>query len=161
MQNEKPKKYQNGKIYKVIDIGYNVCYYGSTCSSLSLRMALHRSSYKRFLKGTDHYRSIHSIFNQYGIENCKIELVKLFPCSSKIELEAEEGSFIKNYECVNKNLKIADKKKYNNERQKRWQTENKEKVRNIRRKTYLKKKQTKLEIEFEELSNKNTIRDLN
>ena len=28
-------KYQNGKIYKITDIGYSKCYIGSTCESLS------------------------------------------------------------------------------------------------------------------------------
>jgi hypothetical protein len=160
MQNEKPNKYQNGKIYKVIDIGYNVCYYGSTCSSLSLRMAMHRAHYKCFLKGTDHNRSVYSIFNQYGIENCKIELVKLFPCSSKIELEAEEGSFIKDYECVNKNraghLTALGKKEYQNEYQKGYRIANKDKIKQyyLAKKDkihdrYIKNKNKKLELELE------------
>ena len=39
-------KIQNAKIYKVVDIGYNKCYIGSTCSSLDLRMEKHISKYK-------------------------------------------------------------------------------------------------------------------
>ena len=44
-------KYQNGKIYKIVDVGYNKCYIGSTCEALSQRMARHRSNYKRYLQG--------------------------------------------------------------------------------------------------------------
>jgi hypothetical protein len=33
-------KYQNGKIYKVTDVGYNKCYHGFMCNLLAaLRMA--------------------------------------------------------------------------------------------------------------------------
>ena len=35
-------RYQNGKIYKITDVGYNNCYIGSTTESLSQRMARHR-----------------------------------------------------------------------------------------------------------------------
>ena len=42
-------KYQNAKIYKITDIAYNKCYIGSTTESLSLRMARHRSNFKKFL----------------------------------------------------------------------------------------------------------------
>ena len=36
-------RYQNGKIYKFVDNGYNKCYIGSTIEALSVRMAKHRS----------------------------------------------------------------------------------------------------------------------
>ena len=44
-------KYQNGKIYKIVDVGYNKCYIGSTCEALSQRMARHRSNYKKVFAG--------------------------------------------------------------------------------------------------------------
>ena len=44
-------KYQNGKIYKIVDVGYSKCYIGSTCEELSQRMARHRAIYKQFAKG--------------------------------------------------------------------------------------------------------------
>ena len=31
------------------------------------------------------------LFDEYGVENCKIVWIKDSPCSSKKELEAEEG----------------------------------------------------------------------
>jgi hypothetical protein len=62
-------KFHNGKIYKIVDIGYNKCYIGSTCEELSQRMARHRANFKRFLssgKGS-HIRS-YDLFNEYGVE---------------------------------------------------------------------------------------------
>ena len=46
--------------------------------------------------------TVHQIFDEYGFENCKIELVELFPCNIKAELLKREGEIIKNNECVNK-----------------------------------------------------------
>jgi hypothetical protein len=44
-------RYENGKIYKIVDVGYNKCYIGSTCESLSKRMERHRKQYKEYSKG--------------------------------------------------------------------------------------------------------------
>ena len=95
-------KYQNGKIYKIVDVGYNKCYIGSTCEELSQRMARHRRHYKQFLgKQKGHIRSC-NLFDEYGIENCKIQLIEMYPCNSKMELMKREGEHIKDTNCVNK-----------------------------------------------------------
>ena len=88
-------KYKNAKIYKITDIGYNKCYIGSTCEALSQRMARHRIHYKSDLNGTTKRptRSI-QLFNEYGVENCKIELIENYPCISKAELLRREGEHI-------------------------------------------------------------------
>ena len=41
MINRDMNRYEHGKIYKIVDNGYNKCYVGSTCESLSQRMARH------------------------------------------------------------------------------------------------------------------------
>ena len=105
-------KYKNGKIYKIVDVGYNKCYIGSTCESLSKRMARHRSIY---LYGSekDKGRRINSLFNDFGIENCKIELVEEYPCSNKMELLRQEGYHIRENECVNKIVAGRTLEEYN------------------------------------------------
>ena len=92
-------KYQKGTIYKITDIGYNQCYIGSTCEKLCHRMAKHRSECKLFLKGNKKSMGSYDLFNQYGVENCKIELVEYFPCDSLQELRKKEGEVIKNTDC--------------------------------------------------------------
>ena len=73
-------KYSNGKIYQVIDIGYNKTYIGSTIETLSRRMGRHRSNFKSFNNGdVRKYTTAYKLFNEYGIDNCKIELLELFP----------------------------------------------------------------------------------
>ena len=98
-------RYEKGKIYKVVDVGYNMCYIGSTVEELSQRMARHRYSYKYFLEGkTCSVVRAFDIFDKFGVNNCKIELLELFPCASRTELEKREGEIIRQTVCVNKQI---------------------------------------------------------
>ena len=102
--------YQNGKVYKVCDTAYKKCYIGSTVETLSSRMSKHRSGYKDWLCGKRNKVMVFDIFDEYGIDNCKIELIESFPCANKEELEAREGYHQLKTDCVNKN--IAGNKKH-------------------------------------------------
>ena len=93
-------KYQRGKIYKIVDSGYNKCYYGSTINLLCQRIATHRERYKKNILEC----SVKEMFDEYGVDNCKIELVENYPCNSKEELLMREGYHIKNNECINKQI---------------------------------------------------------
>ena len=101
-------KYQQGKIYKIIDNGYNMCYYGSTIRLLCQRMGHHRGRYKKNILSC----SLKDIFDKYGVENCKIELVENYPCNNREELEAREGYYIKNNDCINKRIAGRSKKQH-------------------------------------------------
>jgi len=91
--------YQNSKIYKIVCNETNDVYIGSTTQPLSTRMSKHRCDFKRYQAGTYHYVSSFEILKY---PTAKILLVRNCPCNSREELEAIEGSFIKNNECVNK-----------------------------------------------------------
>ena len=94
-------RYENGKIYKITDIGYNKTYVGSTCESLSKRIERHRAKYNNYKTGkTNSKISVFDIFDEFGIENCKIELIENYPCNCKEELLRREGHYIKNTDCV-------------------------------------------------------------
>ena len=98
-------KYQSGKIYKVIDNSYTQCYIGSTTEGLSLRMTRHRDDYRKWKNGNrERVCSIASLFDEFGVENCKIELVEDFPCENREQLRKREGYHIQNTECINKNI---------------------------------------------------------
>ena len=84
-------RYQKGKIYKIANNGYNKCYLGSTCEELSQRMARHRRRYKAYLNEADVHCSSFHLFDEFGVENCKIELIEDHPCSNKEELLKQEG----------------------------------------------------------------------
>lgn len=121
-------KYRNGKIYKIVDLGHNKCYIGSTIQMLCDRMNGHRVTHR---KGDKKYKTtVSNLFDEYGIDNCKILLIESYPCNSKEELLAREGYYIQSTECVNKcvpgrtteELKIRDYNKL-----KKWREENPEK----------------------------------
>ena len=98
-------KYSRGKIYKVVDAGCSKCYFGSTTEKLFNRLSKHKNIYKQYLAGKrakNDKTSTCILFEEFGMENCKIELVENYPCNSKEELNAGEGFYIKNNECVNK-----------------------------------------------------------
>tara|TARA_R110001632_G_scaffold68903_2_gene161532 strand:- start:9 stop:479 length:471 start_codon:yes stop_codon:yes gene_type:complete len=108
--------YAKGQIYMVCsnDGDMEVVYYGSTTQTLSKRMALHRWDYTKNRECTSR-----DVFDTYGLHNCHIELLEMFPCSSKAELERAEYEYIRNNKCVNylgsKGYSI-DKKKYKAEK---------------------------------------------
>ena len=121
-------RYENGKIYKITDLGYTKCYIGSTCESLSQRMARHRAKYVRVLNGVKMDTSSTLLFNEFGSENCKIELIENYPCQNVEELRKREGFFISTIDCVNRC--IAGRT------QREWIEQNSERVKKIKTKYY-------------------------
>ena len=109
-------KYKNGKIYKIIDIGYSMCYIGSTIQPLSKRFGHHRDTFET------HPCSSAIIFKTYGKENCKCELIENVPCENKEQLKAREGFYIETMECVNKFIAGGKKSDWD----KRYYEKNKE-----------------------------------
>ena len=136
-------KYQNGKIYKIVSSDYSKCYIGSTCESLSQRMARHRNKYKVYLKGDITLTRSFDLFDQYGVENCKIELIENFPCENKEELRKREGHYIQNTECINKY--VAGR----NRTFKEYYQDNKEKC-NAQRREYKEKHKEELKLYYQE-----------
>ena len=95
-------RYENGKIYKITDCAFTKTYIGSTCEKLSQRMVRHRSNYKFHLLGLYGRNSLFDIFDEFGVENCKITLVEHCPCNCKEELLKREGEHIISIDCINK-----------------------------------------------------------
>ena len=120
-------KYEKGKIYLITDVAYTKCYYGSTCEELSKRFWRHKCVYEDFLDGKHSYKhSVCELFNEFGVENCKIELVELFPTQSKIELLQREGYYIKNNVCVNKEVAGRTPQEYYQDNKEKYSKQNKE-----------------------------------
>lgn len=94
--------YKNGKIYKIVDNAYTKMYIGSTTQPLCKRFWCHKSKYKKWLENKKYKISAYDLFDEFSIENCKIELIENYECNSKEELEKKEGEHIKNNNCVNK-----------------------------------------------------------
>lgn len=113
--------YSKAQIYKVVDVGYNKCYIGSTIEKLCDRMAKHRNHYKRYLENKMNYLYVFKLFEEYGVENCKIYWIEDWQCNNKKELEAREGYWIEKMDCVNKRVEGRTKQQ--------WTKDNIEKVR--------------------------------
>ena len=99
--------YSNGKIYMLeptCEYEEGDVYYGSTASTLVKRLSIHKKSSNKCKSK--------SLIDKYGRENIKIVLIKMFPCSCKAELSAEEGKYQRANKCVNKNIAGRTKKEY-------------------------------------------------
>jgi Tat protein secretion system quality control protein TatD with DNase activity len=116
-------KYQHGKIYKLTSSETTDIYIGSTKQPLCKRLREHKDDYTSFLKGRFHYVSS---FDLIKYVDCKIELIKEYPCNSKKELEREEGYYQRKMKCVN--MRIAGRT------DKEWRDDNKEEIRERKKK---------------------------
>jgi hypothetical protein len=122
--------YQNGKIYKIWSLETDKIYIGSTCDTLTNRISGHRRIYKSWKEGKrNNVSNSVVLFDLVGVENCKIELMKLFPCESKSELEAEEGCVMRANKDLIVNRCIAGRS------HKEWIDEHKEELK-IKNKEY-------------------------
>ena len=104
--------YSKGQIYKVCDDAFTACYIGSTVTPLCKRFQSHKKHYTRYKDGKCRYTTIFDMFDIFGVSNCKIYWLEDFPCNSKKELQAREGHYIKNNECVNKRIEGRTWKEY-------------------------------------------------
>ena len=96
--------YQNAKIYKIVDNTSDAIYIGSTYKTLQQRLKKHEADYKRFKAGKQHFITSFKILEN---NDYKIELIKLYPCNTKPELNLEEGKIIKQFR--NDKLNIVNK----------------------------------------------------
>jgi hypothetical protein len=89
-------KYQNGKIYKIVCRITNLIYIGSTVEKyLSNRLKGHRSRFNIKKDNTTSFKVLEN--NDYYIE-----LIELFPCTSRDELLVRERYYFDLIDCVNK-----------------------------------------------------------
>ena len=158
--------YSNGKVYKIEPINGDDgdVYFGSTTKEyLSQRMDTHRTDYKRWKEEKRNYVSSFSLFEKYGLENCKIILLENINANSKDELISKEAYYIRNFKCVNKVIpdrKISEfleyysdikKIKYQENKEnillkcKKYREENKEKIREKQKENYKRNREHLLE----------------
>jgi hypothetical protein len=121
--------YSKAKIYRIFCEDDE--YIGSTTRQLSERMAQHRTGYKH---KTSKCTSC-VLFDKYGVDNCKIELIEDFPCERKEQLDRREGELQRERNCINKNIAGRTLKEWyqNNKEQianqhKEYREENKEHI---------------------------------
>ncbi len=103
------ERYSKGKIYKIVDNTNGNIYVGSTCKTLSNRLAKHRGNYKEYLKGQRRYITSFKI-----IENGDFDIILLEKVNAKTkdELKAKERYYIDTLDCVNKVIPGRTKQEY-------------------------------------------------
>ena len=120
--------YKNGKIYKIWSPMGKEIYIGSTIQSLYARKSQHKICMKCSSK---------ILFEKY--DDVRIELIEYFPCNNKEELDKKEGFYIRNNDCINKNIAGRTEKEYyedNKEKIKEYLQDNKEKIKEQKKEYY-------------------------
>ena len=145
--------YNNGKIYKIEPIcehDEGDIYIGSTTKRLlSIRMAAHKYQYKKYKDGSFNSKVMSfDIFEKYGPDNVKITLIEFVNANSKDELLSREAYYIRNTNCINKQIPLRTKKQY--------RQDNKEKIKDIK-KIYYKDNKDKIKEYYED--NKDKIKE--
>ena len=92
-------RYQNSKIYKIYsDLGDKVYIGCTTKQYLSQRLAKHKYDYTYYKKKREDtgFAFVYSylLFDEYGLNNCKIELIETYPCNSIDEIRKREAYHI-------------------------------------------------------------------
>jgi hypothetical protein len=120
----KDRDYQKGKIYKLTSNQTDNIYVGSSCSPyLSTRFQNHKGNYKSWLNGNSNYLTSYELLKY---DDCKIELIELYPCKCIEELTSREAHFIRTLDCVNKVIPARTKKEYYQENKDRLREQQKE-----------------------------------
>jgi hypothetical protein len=127
--------YQLSKVYQIVCLTTGQKYVGSTTQkTLAERLAGHICNFKCWKKGNRNFMTSFTIIER---GNYQIELLELYPCNSKDELNAREGHYIRTVECVNKNIMGRTVKE--------WITENKTKLAEYNKNFYIENKAEVLE----------------
>ena len=73
------------QIYEIADNKYNKFYIGSGCEPFLKRMGRHKREYNPYLldEQNKHFPRPVLLFDEFGIDNCDLELVEKHPTSSR------------------------------------------------------------------------------
>jgi hypothetical protein len=122
-----------GKVYRIVpnnptDKSHQ--YFGSTTQPyISSRFATHKYMYKRFLDGAAGYCSSYWLFNEYGVENCKIETVEELEGDCSETLKQRENHYITLSPNVNKRIayrSLEERREYERQKAREWYANNTE-----------------------------------
>jgi len=105
--------YSKGKIYKLYNTITDDIYVGSTTQLLCQRMKGHRDASRNPKK---QQMKLYSHINTHGLQHFFIELIENCSCSSKEELSAREGHYIRELKpCLNSQIQGRTQKQYKQE----------------------------------------------
>jgi hypothetical protein len=139
------KDYSKTKIHKIYSYLGDKIYIGSTLHELvSQRMETHVGSYKQWKKNNAGFTRSFILFEEYGVENCIIELIEAKPCIDIHEQAKLESSYIQVLKCVNKNIpggSIKESQEDKKKKAKEYRIKNKDNIKEYRDKNKEKAKE--------------------
>jgi len=134
--------YQQGKIYKIT--GGDETYYGSTVMTIKKRMQGHKSKYNQWRIKKASRCAACDLFDKYGFDNCRIELVEDYSCQTKKDLLIREDYYMDNNICINERRANTSREQLY-EKNKKWRNANKDKFNKLNNQYYHAKKEAILE----------------
>ena len=134
MSTRRPKNFNNGKIYQLVNDIDDRVYVGHSTTTLRQRFYSHKQAAKVHPE-----RRVYKHMNLMGFEHFRIELIENWPCSNEEELIAREGHWIRQMDTykngLNSNLAGRSGKAYREDNKiaiclktKAWKAANKTKV---------------------------------
>lgn len=120
---------KTGRVYKIIAVEGNEVYVGSTFNTTRDRFKMHKGAY-----GQGKPCSINILFDKYGVDNCKMILIKEYEVIDRRHLEVYETLWIQKLKAINKVepcagiLERERKKQYQKRYGKQYYQENKQKI---------------------------------
>ena len=97
IREEQKYKLEYGKIYKITS--KSGVYIGSTIHPIEKRLAEHRYSYEQYKKEKGKYMTSFMLLDD---DDCKIEMIEMYKCDDRKDLDKREAEIIQFTECVNK-----------------------------------------------------------
>ena len=98
--------YKNGKIYQILNHINDEIYVGSTTQPLFKRLYEHKIACEH--RNCNFYK----LMKEFGTDNFYIELIEMYPCNSKEELNSREGHYIRERATLNKVIVGRSKKQW-------------------------------------------------
>ena len=119
--------YSSGKIYALKSAQTDKVYIGSTIRPLKIRLSNHKKDYNRYNQGKGHYKYSNELVKY---DDAYIELLEEYSCDNKLQLNRKEGEYMRQYDCVNKNIAGRTLKE--------WRVDNKEHTKEYYKQYYAK-----------------------
>ena len=135
-------KFENAKMYCILNSIDDAVYVGSTCQTLSQRMTKHRHN----TKSRPNSMKLTQKMQEQGIEHFYIELLEEYPCENKDQLMKKEGEWIRKIATLNEKVQGRTEAEW----RKTWREENKDE--------YLKKRKEHREKNIDKLREQDRAR---
>lgn len=125
---------KTGKIYKIISSQGNEVYVGSTFNTTRDRFRKHKHGFLEWKADNYGKCSVFYLFDKYGVENCKMILIKEYEVLDRKHLEVYETLWIKKLKAINEREPSSGllKKQYRMQ----WEENNRDKRRQTKKEYY-------------------------